>query len=89
MDQEVDALGTALYSLGLKGCKIAVIGENRYEWALAYFSIINGTGIGVPLDKYLPFNEVENLINRSKASAIVYSKLTEYDGKELSKRKLL
>lgn len=86
VDQEIDAFGTALYSLGLKGCKIAVIGENRYEWALAYFSIINGTGIGVPLDKYLPFNEVENLINRSKASAIVYSKTYQSMMEELSKK---
>lgn len=73
LDQEVDALGTALHSLGLEGSKISIISENRYEWAVAYFSIINGTGIGVPLDKYLPAGEVENLIQRSSASAIFYS----------------
>lgn len=72
-DQAVDALGTALHSLGLKESKIAIISENRYEWAIAYFSIINGTGTGVPLDKYLPQNEVESLIKRSGASAIFYS----------------
>ena len=33
----VDALGTALISLGLKGKRIAVIGENRYEWEIALF----------------------------------------------------
>ena len=32
--KEVDALGTALVDLGLKGKFVAVIGENRYEWCL-------------------------------------------------------
>ncbi len=32
---KVDALGTALISIGLKDKRIAVISENRYEWALA------------------------------------------------------
>lgn len=72
-DQTVDALGTALIDLGLQDKYIAVIGENRYEWAVSYLSIINGTGVGVPLDKYLPANEVENLCQRAKASAIFYS----------------
>lgn len=72
-DNHIDALGTALHSLGLKDNKIAIIGENRYEWAVAYFSVINGTGVGVPLDKYLPAIEIENLVNRSGATAIFYS----------------
>jgi long-chain acyl-CoA synthetase len=73
LDQAVDALGTALMDLGLKNSKISVIGENRYEWAVSYLSIVNGTGIGVPLDKYLPANEVENLCQRAEVSAIFYS----------------
>lgn len=35
----VDSLGTALINLGLKGKRIAIIGENRYEWEIAYLSI--------------------------------------------------
>ena len=31
----INDLGTALISLGLKGKRIGVIGENRYEWELA------------------------------------------------------
>ena len=34
----VDALGTALIDLGLKNKRIAIIGENRYEWEIAYCS---------------------------------------------------
>jgi len=86
IDHEVDALGTALHSLGLKGAKIAIISENRYDWGVAYFSIINGTGIGVPLDKYLPANEVENLIQRSEARAIFYSKTYQAMMEDISRK---
>jgi long-chain acyl-CoA synthetase len=54
----VDALGTALINIGLKDKRIAVIGENRFEWEIAYLSIVCGTGIVVPLDKSLPENEL-------------------------------
>ncbi|MFR7874094.1 MAG: AMP-binding protein [Christensenellales bacterium] len=70
----INALGTALINLGLKGKRIAVIGENRYEWEIAYLSIVCGTGIVVPLDKSLPANELELLIERSDIEAIFYTK---------------
>ena len=70
----INNLGTALINLGLKGKRIAVIGENRYEWEIAYLSIVCGTGIVVPLDKSLPANELELLIERSDIEAIFYTK---------------
>ena len=69
----VDCLGTALIDIGLKNKRIAIIGENRYEWEIAYLSIVCGTGIVVPLDKSLPENELETLIERSDIEAIFYS----------------
>ena len=82
----VDALGTALIDMGLKGRRIAVIGENRFEWEIAYLSVVCGTGIVVPLDKSLPENELKSLIDRSGVTAIFYSKKYE---EELKKIKLL
>ena len=38
----VDCLGTALIDIGLKGKRIAVIGENRLEWEIAYLAIVCG-----------------------------------------------
>ena len=73
----IDALGTALIDMGLKGKKIAVIGENRFEWEIVYLSIVCGTGIVVPLDKSLPEKELEELIQRSGVEAIFYSKKYE------------
>ncbi len=75
--QMVDALGTALIDIGLKGKRIAVIGENRYEWEIAYLSIVCGTGTVVPLDKSLPENELKSLIERSEVEAIFYTKKYE------------
>ncbi len=73
----INYLGTALINLGLKDKRIAVIGENRYEWELSYLSVVCGTGIVVPLDKSLPSNELEELIERSEVEAIFYSKQYE------------
>ena len=49
--EKINALGTALINLGLKDKRIAVIGENRLEWELAYLAIVCGTGVVVPFDK--------------------------------------
>lgn len=73
LKNDIDALGTSLLALGLKDKFIAVIGENRYDWSVSYLSVVNGTGVVVPLDKELHDEEVQNLLSRSNASAIIYS----------------
>ena len=75
--QMINALGTALVNMELKGKRIAIISENRYEWEIAYLAIVCGTGIVVPLDKSLPENELKSLIKRSEIEAIFYSQKYE------------
>ena len=36
-------------------------------------AMLCGVGIAVPVDKELPANEIENVVKRSKASAVIYS----------------
>ena len=84
--EEVDCIGTALCNSDLKNKKIAIIAENRYEWAVAYMAIVNGTGVVVPLDKYLPEIEIENLLNRSKCEAIFFSKQYKEIMENISKK---
>ena len=72
LNEEVNALGTKLIDLGLKGKRIAIIGKNRYEWILSYITVLNGVGIAVPLDKGLPEQEIIDSINRSKADIIIF-----------------
>ena len=68
-------LGTGLMKyLNLSNERIIIIGENTYYWYVSYFSILCGVGIAVPVDKELPNNEIENVIKRSRAAAVIYSK---------------
>lgn len=71
--QEILELGTGLESIGLRGKRIAVIGKNRYEWAITYLSTLYGGSIIVPLDKGLPANEIESSLRRSYADAVIFS----------------
>jgi len=75
--EDINALGTKLIDMGLRGKRIAVIGENRYEWCLSYVATACGVGVVVPLDKLLPANELETLIIRSGVEAIFYT--SKYD----------
>ena len=74
---EINALGTKLIDMGLKDKRIAVISDNRYEWAVDYLAVVAGTGVVVPLDKALPNNEIESLVQRSEVEAIFFS--NKYD----------
>lgn len=52
--------------------RIAIIGKNRYEWAVAFVSTLCGVGITVPLDKGLPEQEIMLSLERAKADAVVF-----------------
>ncbi len=71
---DINGLGTKLIDMGLFGKKIALIGENSYEWVLTYFATVNGTGVIVPIDRELKAEEVLNLLNRAGVSTVFYSK---------------
>ena len=70
--EDIKAFGTALINLGLENKRIAIIGKNRYEWAIAFVSTLCGVGITVPLDKGLPEQEIALSLERSKADAVVF-----------------
>ena len=71
---DVNALGTALIKiLNQKDKKVIIVGETQYGWYVSYMAMLCGVGIAVPVDRELPENEFENIINRSKATAIIYS----------------
>jgi len=78
LKEDTMALATTLVrKYKLQGKKVAVIGENSYKWYVSYLAATTGVGIVVPLDKELPSNEIENLLNRSKAGCIIYSSKKE------------
>lgn len=69
---DITNLGTALLEIGLESKKIAIISNNRYEWCTSYFAITIGNMIVIPLDKALQEKEIESLIIRSGADAVIY-----------------
>ena len=81
----VDSLGTCLVNMGLKDKRIAVICKNSMHWEVSYLSITCGTGVIVPLDKSLPFVELESSIERSEIEAIFFDESYEEDIVKISK----
>jgi len=72
--EDVIGLGTGLINLlGLKDKRVVIIGENTYNWYVSYMALLCAGIIAVPVDKELPANEIENVIKRSNAAAIIYS----------------
>ncbi|CDB31836.1 aMP-binding enzyme [Clostridium sp. CAG:575] len=69
---EINSLGTKLYELGIKNKRIAIVGRNRYEWALSHLTNLLGANVSIPLDKDLQIDELESSLIRSKADVIIF-----------------
>jgi long-chain acyl-CoA synthetase len=66
--------GSALKELGIKErTHIAVIGENRVQWAIAYLTCMCFNYVVVPIDKNLTTNEIMNILHESDSEAIVFA----------------
>ncbi len=65
-------LGTALLKRGMKGKRIATVSKNRIEWMESHFSVLGGLGYSVPLDKALPYEELESSLIRSYTDVLVF-----------------
>ncbi len=79
---EIKAVGTALVDMGLSGQKIAVSGDNSYEWCLSYMATVTGVGVIVPIDKELLFDDINNILNTADVKLIfcdrkIYRKLMD------------
>ena len=56
------------------GNHIAIIGENSYEWVVAFLASITTGNVAVPIDKELPATEIEWLINKADVTKVFISK---------------
>lgn len=66
--------GAALKELGVKErTHIAIIGENRVQWALSYLTCMCFNYVVVPIDKNLTTNEIMNIIHESDSEVIIFS----------------
>jgi long-chain acyl-CoA synthetase len=66
--------GIALRTMGIKErSHVAVIGENRVQWSLAYLTSMCFNYVVVPVDRALMSNEILNILHESEATAVIYS----------------
>ncbi|NIT35832.1 MAG: AMP-binding protein [candidate division Zixibacteria bacterium] len=69
---DVVRLGAALGRMGVvPGTRVAVIGENRYEWAVAYLAVTGGGAACVPLDPLLKEKELGAIMARAGVEVVV------------------
>jgi long-chain acyl-CoA synthetase len=73
---QVRGVALALIHQGLqRRARIAVLSENRPEWAVAYLGILMAGGIVVPLDPQISPDEWRRLLDDSEAAVIFVSGL--------------
>ena len=69
--EDVRALGAVLQQDGFRGKHAAVIGENSYQWLVAFLTLACCGCIAVPLDKELTAAEIE-LLSRKADCALAF-----------------
>lgn len=70
---DVTSIGSFFASQFGIGQKIAIIGENSYEWIVAHFSITSTHNVAVPLDKDISLPEAKRIISDCNVRAIIHS----------------
>lgn len=70
---ESKLLAKEMYFRNYKNINVGILGENSYNWILAYLGNAILGNIVVPIDKELECSEVENIINEADISAIFIS----------------
>ncbi len=72
---EIRAIGSLFFKRGLNGGKkIAIIGENCFEWMIVYYATLVGGNVTVPMDCKLPAEDLADQIIRCDCDALVYTK---------------
>jgi long-chain acyl-CoA synthetase len=72
--QSVQQVGAGLAKLGVrKGDRVALLSENRPEWAIADQGILSIGAINVPFYVTLPAGQIAELLHDAEASAIIVS----------------
>ena len=68
---DVDALGTALLCRGWGGKRVLLLGEGSATWATAYFALLCGVGVVIPLDRSLGTAEIAAIFQQTNAHAVI------------------
>jgi len=74
LHDNVVRFGQALRRIGLEERDhVAVIGENRVQWTIAYLAAVTFNFVVVPIDKSLKENEILTILHASDTKGVVFS----------------
>ncbi len=72
---EVTRIAAYLTDLGLKkGDHIAIISENRPEWAISYFAVLWIGAVAIPLDSRAGYESIKHILEFSESKCVFFSK---------------
>ncbi len=89
--ENIKRFGNAIRSLGVnERSHIAIIGENRVQWAISFLTTMCFNYVAVPIDKNLNQNEIYNIIHESDAEVIIFSESYKelFESSHISLKKL-
>ncbi len=72
--EDSESFTAALAGLSQQGGHIAVLGSTSYSWIVAYYGIVNGGSVAVPLDANLPAGDLCELLDRADVTTLVFDK---------------
>lgn len=70
---EVHALARYFIKEGYTSQRIAILGENSYEWIVTWFAVVISGNTAVPLDKMLSEEQLKFVLADTGASLLIYS----------------
>ena len=74
LEDYIMKFGSSLQKLGVKPRDhIAVVGENRVQWAIAFLTAMMFDFVVVPVDKNLTHSDILNIIHESDSVALIFS----------------
>src|SRR5467141_5176192 len=78
--ERVQAISLGLHELGIKpGDKVAIISENRPEWALSDYACLTARATDVPIYPTLPAKQTEYILRDSESVAAFVSTAAQLD----------
>ncbi len=75
LHQKIKTISTALHDRGIiTGDRVAILGENRPEWGISYFSITTMGAVAVPILPEFHHTEILHILRHSESKALFVSK---------------
>jgi len=74
LKESILKFGISLRSLGIgERTHIAIIGENRVQWAISYLTLMCFNYVVVPIDRNLTESEILNILHESESEVAIFS----------------